>query len=456
MELTEAQIADLSRFEDPVQTFLNVYTLCEPKCSEILNLLRERDFDYQARADNLLRSLNHGFSPHLSWAGDDQTLLEGASLTNALSRHIARRHGPGLRHRSEPYCTSDSFGALPYWLASKGPSAPTSSIHGIPRDRNQLHPTFQRFHEDLLVTPGRLGEWTLTRIAANRAVEHELERRMLGMEFRVAVSPLSPDAELAGESQPRSSPRPPQEFHLTSTGPVERQAQALRHVLERAYERRAVILVLPELRLPPPLLDIARNFLRRQTITAKQGLLMVAAGSWHIDVPGGRRFNRCVVLGHDGRDLWAHDKLREYEITPQNVADNPGAYRAIGVGPDGAVEAIHRGQTLQFYDSPIGRVAVAICVGFFSPDVRPLLQASGANLFLVPAMTPSITAVEACSDDLVHTQLAYTLVANCGHVGPKARSFCRWPAARGNIRRLGAGKLLLTLDLNDTSIYDVD
>ena len=183
---------------------------------------------------------------------------------------------------------------------------------------------------------------------------------------------------------------------------------------------------------------------------------MVAAGSWHVDIPDGRRYNRCIVLRHDGEDLWSHDKLREYEVIPRNVADNPAAYRAIGVGPAGAVEAIHRGQTLQFYDSIVGRLAAAICVGFFSPDVRSLLLASAANLFLVPAMTTSITVMEACTTDLVHTQLAYSLVANCGHFGSQAPSFCQWPATRDNIRRRGADNLLLTVDLNNTSIYDVD
>jgi predicted amidohydrolase len=457
MELTKAQIADLSCLDDPIRAFLNAYTLCEPKGTEILNLLRTREFDYSQQSSELLRALDSDSPPQLSWVGDDQILIQGAALTRALSQHIASKHSHVLSaHYSEPYRTSDSFGAVPYWLSLDCSSPLTATIHRLPRDRHQLHMTFQRFHKPLVVTPGHLGEWTLTRIPSNRALENHLERRLREREFRVAVSSLSSDADVSGESHPRSSPLPPHEFHLTSIGPIEQQAEALRHVLDRAYERRAAILVLPELRMPPPLLEAVRDFLRRQTLTAKRGFLLVAAGSWHLDMPGGPRYNRCVVLRHDGEDLWSHDKLREYEINPQNVADNPDAYRAIGVGPGGAVEAIHRGQTLQFYDSIAGRLAAAICVGFFSPDVHPLLLASAANLFLVPAMTTSITVMEACTTDLVHTQLAYSLVANCGHFGSQAPSFCQWPAAHNNIRRLAAGKVLLTLDLNNTSIYDVD
>jgi predicted amidohydrolase len=457
MELTQAQIADLSRFDDPIRTFLNAYTLCEPKCTEILNLLRTRELDYSQESADLLRALTVGSPPPLSWVGDDEILLQSAALTRALSQHIAAKHSRLLSaHYSEPYRTSDSFGALAYWLSTDSPSPLTAAIHRVPRDRHQLHITFQRFHKPLVVTPGLIGEWTLARVPSNRNIENHLERRLQQQEFRVAVSSLSADADISGESWPRSSPMPPHEFHLTSIGPIERQLEAIRHILERAYERRAAILVLPELRVPPPLLEAVRSFLRQQVLTADRGLLLVAAGSWHVDLPVGRRYNRCVVLRHDGEDLWSHDKLREYEIIPRNVAEAPDAYHAIGVGPGGALEAIDRGQTLQFYDCIVGRLATAICVGFFSPDVRPLLLASAANLFLVPAMTTSITAIEACTKDLVHTQLAYNMVANCGHFGSNAPSFCQWPATGNNIKRLAAGKVLLTVDLNNTSIHEVD
>ena len=172
--------------------------------------------------------------------------------------------------------------------------------------------------------------------------------------------------------------------------------------------------------------------------------------------PGEGRFNRCVVLDHEGEDLWSHDKLREYEITAENVTRNPGVYSGIGVGPGGGMEDILRGEELQFYDSAIGRMAAAICVGFFSSEVEDLLKESVAMLFLVPAMTESITAIDACAEALVHTQHAFTLAANCGIVGAEAPSFCRWPGGRDAVRRLDRGRLLLTFDLKNTSIHVVD
>jgi hypothetical protein len=261
VSLTQDQIADLSHFGDPIRAFLNAYTLCAPKCTEILNLLRRREFDYSQQSSGLLRALASGSSPQLNWAGDDQILIQGAALTRALSQHIASKQARFLSAQySGPYRTSDSFGALPYWLSLDRSSPLTASIHRVPRDRNQLHMTFQRFHNPLLVTPGQFGEWTLTRVPSSRNLENHLERRLREKEFRVAVSSLSPDADISGESRPRSSPLPPHEFHLTSIGPIERQTEVLRHILDRAYERRAAILVLPELRMPPPLVGGRQGF----------------------------------------------------------------------------------------------------------------------------------------------------------------------------------------------------
>lgn len=457
MELTEAQIADLSRFDDRIQTFLNAYTFCKSRWSRIYNLLNQRELDYSRQASDVLRALSRESPPQLDWEIDDQILIQAAALTHALSQHIAEKHGSDLSAHREPYRTSVSFGNLPHWLALVSPSPLTSSIPLRPRSLNQLHMTFQRrCHEQLLVTPARVEDGELARVAANPQIENFLERRVRGKSFRVAVSSLSQEADLSGESRPRASLLPPHGFHLTSTGPVERQLEALQYVLKHAYERRAAILVLPELRMPPPLLEVAREFLRQQAITDEQGLLVVAAGSWHVAMPDGRRFNRCVVLRHDGEDLWSHDKLREYEITPENVKEHPETYRAIGVGPGGGVEDIERGQTLQFYDSVIGRLAVAICVGFFSPDVHQLLLSSASNLFLVPSMTTSNTDIRNCATLLVRAQHAYTLVANCGHVGARAPSFCQWPSKGENIRELEAGKQLLTVDLRNISRYDMD
>lgn len=448
---------------DPIQTFLNAYTLCEAHRSRIHNLLQgdnEQD-DYGRRANELRTMLASGATParlrrKLVRTTDNEILLSALALLTALARHIAQRHAAELSRYSQPYRSSAAFGDVPYWLALDRPCLLAKSIAKRPRKLDELHDRIGRYHEPLVVTAGQHQEWRLTRISVDRSLENQFASRIDSGKFFVTVSPLSYEGVIRGESHRRHPPQPPDAFHLTAIEPLDGQASALRKVLERAYAERAAILVLPELRMPPPLLDVAREFLRRQTLTGERGLLMVAAGSWHVEVDG-RFYNRCVVLSHFGEELWWHDKLREFVVTEAKVAAAPDLFGRIGIGSGGGSEAIQRGLAIEFYDSVIGRVAAAICIGFFSPEVEPLLQASGANVFLVPKMTPSMGDIEDRSKALVRTQHAFTFAANCGCVGARAPSFCRWPeAGEWNIGRLDDGKLALLLDLNNLSVSIVD
>ena len=299
------------------------------------------------------------------------------------------------------------------------------------------------------VTPAVLDDWKLVAARPHRGLENYIARRMDSGEFRIAVSSLSSSAEIVGAS--RSVTREPlAQFRLTEIKRLEDQVTALCQILSDAHAAGATFLVLPELRMPPALLQVAKNFLRTQEITEKRGLLLVVAGSWHIE-SNERLYNRCEVLNHYGEPLWAHDKLREYVIEPKDVSTAPELCRAIGVGQDGGREDIERGDTLQFYDSIVGRIAISICVGFFSPEVKPLLEASGADIFLVPAMTPSMLRLEDRANELVGSRNAFTAAANCGTVGKDAPSFWRRPAVRDYLQRMAPGDSLLLLDLNDIS-----
>lgn len=148
--------------------------------------------------------------------------------------------------------------------------------------------------------------------------------------------------------------------------------------------------MLPELRVPPNLLQAIKDFLRDQVwedLEAGKGLLLVVAGSWHSEVSEGW-VNRSTVLDCKGNMVWEHDKLAEYHITPQNVRQSPGLRAQLGINNHGGTEAIRRGDTLQFCDCALGRLSVATCAGFFHEPVAEALRASGATIFLVPAMDP--------------------------------------------------------------------
>lgn len=377
-------------------------------------------------------------------ANPDDMLVGALSLSTAVADHIAKEHGSQLSKYSEPF--RNSAGDR-YWLALEGKGPFGGGIPNPPRSNDELHGTLRRFRRPLLVTPYQVGEWRLTRIASDRELETYLHQR-LRARFRIAVSSLSAGAKIKGKSEELPGEEPPCEFHLTSIEPEEEQLAALRGLLQRAYDEGVSILVLPELRMPPALLAATREFLCNQVADNDRGLLLVAAGSWHVEV-GDARYNRCFVLNWNGKDLWTHDKLREYRITADNVRQAPQAFLDIGIKEDGGREGIHRGMTLEFYDSVIGRIAAAICIGFFADEVEPLLQESGANLFLVPAMTTSTADLKTRARELIRPQRAATFVANCGHVGAKARSFYQLPVKKAKPCRLPRREILLVFDLSN-------
>ena len=443
---------------DPIRTFLNAYVLCQSRVDDVIGSLKpeEGDLEYGAKAGEFRELLGNDapvsqFRDALEARSEPEALLRAVALLTALAGHIAVRHGTRLSSYTEPYRSSSAFGGQPFWLAVRRRGLLHRTIRKLPRDSTHLHPALPRYHEPLIVTPAELNGWALRRVRQDAQLENFFEQRAQGAGLRIAVSSLSGEAEIRGCSTRREHPRPHDAFHIESIEPAEKHKAVVQKILEDAYSKQVAILVLPELRMPPQLIDGSRMFLRAQRVTATHGLLLVAAGSWHVS-ENGRLYNRCTVLNHIGDTLWTHDKLREYEVTPGNVAGAPELFAQCGVGPDGGVEAIARGRSLEFYDSLAARFAAAICVGFFSPELMPLLRASGANAFLVPAMTPSMADIEKCSDALVRTQHAFTLAANCGRVGASAPSFCRWPAATqsdGNLRRLNPGESLLVVDLND-------
>ena len=438
---------------DPIQIFLNAYTFCATKEEAAFDLFRDDGFDtsYQEKAKELETMLKAGtplpkLRQQLGGNDERETLAHILGLVSALARNINETQQTKLTKSIEPYYNSRGY---PYWLGLNRPPL-GGRIPNLRRRPSELHWKFVDCHEPLSVAPGRLkeGEWKLTRIKLDESLEYFLRRRLENGGFRIAASPLSYQADIQGKSRHRPQHTPPYAFHLTSIEPVQEQIATLNAVLESARNEGVSLLVLPELRMQPELLEAAKIFLRKQIIDEKCGLLVVVAGSWHIEEEK-RRVNRSVVLNHRGEELWAHDKLREYVITAANFDENPDFYRPLGIEEGGGEEDIHRGTKLEFYDSSIGRLAVAICVGFFSSDIEDLLRSSAANVFLVPAMSPSTSEMELVAKDLTRTQTAVTFVAACGYIGTvaakssKALCFYQLPAkGLGPEKLKDNGKLL--------------
>jgi len=372
---------------------------------------------------------------HFATSSVEEALICAGALLQALSAHIVEKEGK--RFRPFEHCTMRPTlePESPEVLIVPRPCNRIDRRLGpFPRLCEEIGETIAKYHPELHISPMSLGGRDLVRIQLPRGSEERLRGRINSGHLTIGVSPLARNAAITGRSLPGFPDTEPSRFLLDSTGNEDQQARQLAAMLESCHERGVSILVLPELRMPVRLLEELRSFLGSQTLDINKGLLLVVAGSWH-QQDGAEWVNRCHVLGCRGETIWTHDKLIEYNILPKNLT--PALKKALQLNDYGGIECIRRGNRIEFCDSALGRLAVAICVGFFHDEVQPMLKAAGATWFFVPAMTPDADPLERTARALVTSQRATTVVANCATIGgAKACSFIQFPMAGSEAQRI--------------------
>jgi len=334
-------------------------------------------------------------------------------------------------HAVAAACKSRLMDSGPAIIAA-GPAAGHAEFHiapddtpfagDFPRHSDDLSATLETlFLPDLRLSPVEIDGLRLHPVVLQPPTRAKLRDYRIRRELTVALSSLGGAAQLEGEALPGFPPAEPSRFRLTGLANGPEESANLLSTLREASALGAAILVLPELRVTPPMEGAIQQFLAK----GGHSLAVVVAGSWHYAAGAGWE-NRCTILGARGEVIWQHRKLREYRVTAENAAAAPDFFARVGIGVNGGSEAISPGRTLEFCDTPIGRLCVAICVGFFHPDLQPALAASRADYFLVPAMTPRTRDLHEVAGQLAR-RWAATLVSNCGVVGPKAPCFSRKP-----------------------------
>ena len=151
--------------------------------------------------------------------------------------------------------------------------------------------------------------------------------------------------------------------------------QRIMNLLHVADDNGAVLAVFPELSSSESL----EAAIARHLSTAKlQNLKLVALGSQHIN-QGSRKINRCSVIDRFGQVIWYQSKRERFKI-PQDNEQYPGYSEWIET---------ENKQVLIY--TPIGEIAVQICLDFLQDNMRKLLCDLGCCWFLVPAMTQKLT-----------------------------------------------------------------
>ncbi|MBL8177378.1 MAG: carbon-nitrogen hydrolase family protein [Bryobacterales bacterium] len=393
---------------DPADTSQSV-TLEATETGEFLSLLKHNPRIHPLRLPNhpeIQARLGRPTYPNLRL----RALLRAASLyvSDALRRES--------RWITQPV---QSTGGERFWLVPESKGLFRLEIaRKLPKDDDEIAPTLRSCHKGLEIIPEKIATWTIAKSPHRLDYADTLLRdRTRGGNLRIAVCPMTRDACFSIRTLdgfPADQPR----FILESIDNEPPQLDMLDRVLRQAHDEGISILVLPELRMPPALLRRLSRFLNDQThadLRAGKGILAVAAGSWHIpNQPDQGWLNRMSIYNHRGMPILQHDKLAPY------------------THPEHGLEGIDPGTTLQFLETSIGRIAGAICVGFFHKPLEQLLIASRAEIFLVPAMSPRTTDLIARAGELVRSQRASTFVAACATVGntPEGASFYRTPLAK--------------------------
>lgn len=390
----------------------------------------------------------------------EEALIRSAALLTALSRHLL------AFDQRDKVPTFDQI----YVRPTLGEDCAELCIAPRPRDPVNARQApgldteqdvfLSEFHPGLHVHFRRIGAIELTSAKLPRQTEEWIEQRVRQGKLRIAIAPLFPEVELDARPDPRFPATQPTRFRVHGVKDEDRQVERLNQVLDECKHRKVSILILPEIRITEKLLSVAREFLRKQVfdeLEAGRGLLLLVAGSRHLEKDG-NWVNRCTVLDSEGEIVWEHDKLRRYRIRPESVT--PELKAQLSLNEHGGIEAIHPGRRLIYCDGPFGRFTVAICAGFFHSTLVPLLEASGANWFFVPAMSPGIRPLEDRAGTLVNSHRAITFVANCACIGgTKALSFYRLPIRKRSpvrINKWAAKKGVFVVTFNTKLTSELD
>jgi len=182
---------------------------------------------------------------------------------------------------------------------------------------------------------------------------------------------------------------------LFGVRPRDERAQAvlLDHLVGRAVDAGAEIVVVPELSVTPPLAQGLRTWVDRPG-----GPRLVVAGSYHITVPR--------LSGRAGRQNLSLTWARSQADPLISAKNSPATHPYIeDFRPPGRPE-------IRVHVADGWHLVIAVCRDLLNPEFVRALTSVGANLVLVPAMSDSLLAFGGPVAQLVGSCQAVVAVAN--------------------------------------------
>lgn len=454
-----------------LEIIVNCYSFCAQHQPQLFNACRTN-----ARLSNLFNHLRARFAAIiereiieksltltetaqirelLSTESMEELIVRSAALLKALASktHEILRSSDAPKHeekRNVIVAAHSQLGGEAFLITPAVKNPLLSKPGKIGRDEDSISETLQRYHFPLQIIPEVVDQFQIVRKHLSLETNTILAKRLASGALKIAAAPLNEDITPILEFPAGFPPNEPKRYVFKAIEKEQTQRECVSRILEECRQEHISVLVLPELRTPPFLRELVVETLRSQlleNLLDGVGLLLVVCGSWHIQQDGVFK-NQSVILDRLGNELWTHDKLAEFNLTKENVEKNTEFWSQLGFGPQGGVEDIRTGTSLQICDCPLGRIAVAICVGFFHHPIERVLIKSGVTLFLVPTMSPDVRPIKERARALAPTQRATVVVANCAHFGKAPQvSFYKLPAKDKDPVDIPAGADLCVLDI---------
>ncbi|MBF0402470.1 MAG: hypothetical protein HQL00_00790 [Nitrospirae bacterium] len=189
-------------------------------------------------------------------------------------------------------------------------------------------------------------------------------------------------------------------YSFKVTGIVEpddnKRKNSIESMMFEALTYNVDILIFPEMVIDSYSLSVIMEWLKNNNKAA--AIKLVAAGSFHC-MEDGKHSNKSIMLGFSGNVLWEQRKLHKFAIKSTemkepmqeflNIYEQVDVYEAIDV-----VE-----HSLNFIDTPIGRMATMICVDYLQTTIHSVFNQIKCGFLWIPVMTATIKKFEKLSDD---------------------------------------------------------
>ncbi len=286
----------------------------------------------------------------------------------------------------------DGLGATTFWLKARNNWIADSIVAqgsqiDPPGELQGDSPTLLPYCRNFMAVPTKLGRGrelkslTLGHLPGkwqSGELESLLGQAANEQRFTALLWPFSTPISYVGIDLKAPLPNP-SGFNPVRLAEIENEQEILREAVgavAEARQRKATVLLFPELSLSPTIVASIQEELRRETNSRWPLLTML--GCCHRPQPAQEGdINEALLLGPNGDELHRHRKLSNFKTN---------------LGEAEIGERLEVGHVVTVLESPIGNFVPLICLDCFQDTMKPVLEVCHGNIHLVPSLSETTSA----------------------------------------------------------------